>query len=216
MTVEKVTLTKALTTLKNLQKEIEGFTVSSSDLIAVCFGENKRSADGRSLTEVETKIQSTFDRSDAMTKRFAAFKKAVKKANTETTIELYGKPLSINDAITERNLLTMKAANLKMLKLARAEASALFNKMTESLEQKIINQVNAAGGQTTGISSTDIIALQEFARKQQTQLFQPHIVNPCKIDSRIQALEKELSELETELDERLSVVNATTIIEIEY
>lgn len=216
MTVENVTLTKALTVIKNLTKEIEGFTVASSDLICVCIGEAKRSVDGRTLTEVESKIQSTFDRSDALTKRFAAFKKAVKKANSETTIELYGQTLSINDAITERNLLKMKAANLKMLKLARAEASALYNKMTESLEQKITVQVNSAGGQTAGITSTDLISLQEFARKQQTQLFQPHIVDPCKIETRIQALEKEVSELETELDERLSVVNATTIIEIEY
>lgn len=217
MTTEKVTITKALTVVKNLTKQLEDYSVETADLVCVCYGTDKRSSDGRTAEDVIAKIQSTHDKQDALAARLVAFKKAIKKANAETMVELYGKMISINDAIVERSFLPAKKSMLRIFKRARDDAAAVYSRMQENMEEKIRASIAASIGQNKEATNDNGILLAiEAITNQQKALYEPHIVDPRDVCRIIETLEKEISDLTTELDERLSVINATTIIEITY
>lgn len=216
MNKETVTLTKALTVVKNLSKQIEDQTPSSNDFIYLVIGEAKKGLDGRSFDEINKSIISFKDQQDNLYNRLLAFKKAVRKANAEVCVTVNGVPMTINDAIVERGMLASKRTMLTALKSSYASVLRVKAEREERLSATIEKSISAFNIGATGTNTTWEAETRKVMADAQKKEFEPYLVDPTDVPKRIVALEKQILELDTELDERLSVINATTTIVVEY
>lgn len=217
-TVEKMTLTRLLTTLKQLDQKAKDYLQTNHLLVYVGMGDVKTNIrDNRPLDEMTRLIQAEHDTIDTVLARQLAMSRALKKANAETKVSLYGQEMTIADAIAEKHLLPHKKSLLTVYKRAMDEATRLCASQQEEFRKRVDVLTEATIGKEN-TSTTAEMRVIEVAKltEQQRATWGPSIVDPLKLADKIIKLQTEISEIEIELDERLSVINATTTVDITY
>lgn len=214
-TTEQMTLTKALSTLKKIKVSIEEYMSSPRVLIYVGAGTAKSDVrDNTPAPEMERRIQADHDVIDTLMNRQQAIKKALLVANSTTQVELFGVSMSISEAIAEKHLLPIKKDLLRKYKKSRDEATALANKARDQFKGRVDTMVGASLTNTATSDEKERTVASMTA--QQEAICGPNVVDPMKLSVKIEKLESEIADIDGELDERLSVINATTIINVTY
>jgi len=157
--------------------------------------------------QAQSKYQSVVD----LIARKGLIKSAIVNANGVTSVKVGEVTMTIADAINQKAAIKFKkelAAQLKRLHNANVGA---LNKNNEIVNQNLeILLQNLFGKEATKVDPKDLEAVRNPYLEGNTF----HLFNPLDIDKKIEALEKEVSDFEMEVDAALSEVNATTFIEV--
>jgi len=213
MTTEKMTIHKALAELK-----IIGDRINSSISTATFIKANKHSNEkinGVSINEFKSQIQGNWEKSNDLIKRRNAIKRAVVLSNATIKVKVGIDEFTVAEAIEMKNTgMQYKKELLNQLNRQYVEAIRITEKENgETLQSKAENYVIGLYGSKEGKVNTEEI---ENTKKQFIVNNTFELVDPIKVREKIDALEKEISEFETEIDSCLSVSNSLTEIVIEY
>ena len=213
MTTEKMTIHKALAELK-----IIGDRINNSISTATFIKANKHSNEkinGVPINEFKSQIQGNWDKSNDLIKRRNAIKRAVVLSNATTKVKVGIEEFTVAEAIEMKNTgMQYKKELLNQLNRQYIDAIRVTEKENgETLQQKAENYVIGLYGSKDGKVNIEEI---ENTKKQFIVNNTFELVDPIKVRDKIDNLEKEISEFETEIDAALSCSNSLTEIEIEY
>jgi len=213
MTTEKMTIHKALAELK-----IIGDRINNSISTATFIKANKHSNEkinGVPINEFKSQIQGNWDKSNDLIKRRNAIKRAVVLSNATTKVKVGIEEFTVAEAIEMKNTgMQYKKELLNQLNRQYIDAIRITEKENgETLQQKAENYVIGLYGSKEGKVNTEEI---ENTKKQFIVNNTFELIDPIKVRDKIDNLEKEISEFETEIDSALSCSNSLTEIVIEY
>jgi len=213
MTTEKMSVHKALAELKVIGNRIDS-AISSGNYIRANKHSNEK-INGVSVDEFKKQIQGSWDKVNDLIKRRNAIKKAVVLSNATTKVTVGGIEYTVAEAIEMKNSgMQYKKDLMAFLNKQYVEAIRITEKENgETLQQKAENYVVGLYGSKEGKTSTEEI---ENTRKQFIDNNTFELIDPIKVREKIDALEKEISEFESEVDAALSVSNAVTELTVEY
>lgn len=213
MTTEKMTVHKALAELKIIGDRINS-AISAGTYVRANKHSNEK-INGVSVDEFKKQIQSSWDKVNDLIKRRNAIKKAVVLSNATVKVKVGDDEYTVAEAIEMKNSgMQYKKELIDVLNTQYIEATQITEKENgETLQQKAENYVLGLYGSKEGKTAVDEI---ENTRKQFITNNTFELIDPIKVREKIDALEKEISEFESEIDASLSVSNAITELTIEY
>lgn len=206
--MEKMTIHRALTELKNLNERIEKATNSATYVKA-----NKKSntkIDGSTLEDYEKSIVASYDKVVGLINRRNAIKSAIVDSNSKVEVEIAGNRMTVAEAI-ERKVSIHFDGNLisAMKRELRTELSKL-NKENEELPRKLEAYLTVTLGSKDQHKQSDVEAHTESFMQRNTY----ELVDPIGIKEKIEKLEDQINGFMVEVDSVLSESNAVTFIEI--
>lgn len=213
MTTETMTVHKALAELKVIGERID--RAISQGVYCKANKHSNEKINGVSIEEFKAQIQGSWDRANDLIKRRNAIKRAVVLSNATTSVKIGDNSMTVAEAIEMKNSgMMFKQSLLNSLNNHYIRAIQTIDKENgESLNQKAENYVIGLFGSKEGKTNTDEL---EKVRRDFIANNSFEFIDPIKVKDKIDALEKEIVEFETEIDAILSVSNAITSIAIEY
>lgn len=211
---EKMTLTRALAELKSLSARVEN--AINADFILVTQGQGDRrrlvsSKGSFTIPDVESRLKSNLQKARDLIDRYTVIKRAVIKANAETTVTVNGETMTIAEAIEKKRSIDMEISLLRNLRQQNYEATkvmeSLDSKMNASIEANL-NQIY--GAERSKIAEDSIKVVSDAKRRE----LEPSSLNPNNLEDLIEKLGDGISKFQLEVDFCLSEVNAKTTIEI--
>jgi len=205
----KITIHRALAELKLIDAKIEK---NIAELLPV--GINQKGKKINNHIEVEdfkTTAQSKYDSINDLIKRKTVVKSAIVEANGKTMVKIADKEMSIADAINFKATVKFKKQLVDALnqKLNSAISSLNINNDKVGKNLQVILEATF-GRDTASVKMEDI----DNVSKPFVENNEFHLFDPLEVAKKIEALEKEISEFEAEVDAVLSEANAITQIEI--
>ena len=175
----------------------------------VVFSNDGNTVSGKDIETVLKDAQGSIDSELAKAERLIALKVARNKANSETQIVVAGKTMTIDQALATKSVLTRYDAMLQQLRIQSVVAQQGFNRQQEekrlAVEKQIASITTASNKPAQSmIDSLMILVEQQYPGK---------IVSAPNL-SKLEALEKFVSDIRLELDYVLSEANAKTEVEI--
>lgn len=212
-TTEKMTIHKALCELKVIGDRI---TKEQSRMPFVFANEHANTkVKGVALLDFIEQMKSAYQSTVDLISRREAIKCAVVKSNAVTIVTIAGREYTVAEAIE------MKNNGMEFRK-------TLMQKMAYELRQaqgaaELANgdrlQTRADGYIKNLYGATDMKSLAQEAVEERDKFIKQHtteLVDPLKLNEKIAALDKEISEFLVEVDAALSVSNSLTEIEVSY
>ena len=220
MTNVKMTVHEALREVKSLDKRIQaGVTLLKNSVVATMPINDK--IGGQTKTEfieaTKANLQSVMD----LIYRREAFKQAISESNAKTTIKLDcldGKEISIAAAIDAQNR-GLEYYSLVASTLGNAYAIAMneATRMTARAEDEACRQKTIMlSGKTDTAVTKDIANLAETTYKTYYDTHKGEICDPLDAKKISTDLVNLVEVIEAEIDAKISVSNATTILEFSY
>ena len=215
MTTEKMTLTQALSELKIISNRLH-YEIENATFCGV-----KKHMDtnvkGVSVDEAKKSMQASFDKVTNLINRQEAIKKALTKANAETSIVVAGKPMMIAEALYLKKGLDGRKELLKRLVNQYNSAVKTANSDNIAIASACAQYVqNVYGKDSTTPSSPDRAAEIEAFRKQFLENQSSEIFSGFDIKETIEKMKDEIDAFEANVDSAITIANSTTVITIEY
>lgn len=213
MTTEKMTITKALSELKLLDKRISDEICDAKFCAA-----NKhfqRTLDGKPVDTVKKEMQSAYDKITALIDRRNAIKKALPLANATTLVTIGEQKMTVAEAIYFK---TQGIENDKLLLSAMSEQyNRTLNILNQNNGDKLSKEceqfiTNTFGTKETRTDTAEIDKMRQSYINDNTY----DIVEGINVKETIEKLKNKIDKFEAEVDAAITVANATTEIEIEY
>jgi hypothetical protein len=213
MTTEKMTIHKALSELKIIGDRIQS-GIQTSNFIVPNKHSNEK-INGIPVSDFKEQIKANWNKVTDLIKRRNAIKKAVTLSNATTKVKVGNDEYSVAEAIEMKN--TGIQYQSLLLETIRRQYASSANKcnsengdtLSQRAEQYAIGLYGSKDGKTT---SDDI----EKTKKEFIKMNTFELVDPINVASKIETLEKELSDFASDVDSILSTSNAITEIEINY
>ena len=213
MTTETMSVHKALAELKIIGDRIE--SAIHSGYYCKANKHSNEKVNGVSVDEFKTQIKANWNKVVDLIKRRNAIKKAVVYSNATTKVKVGNEEFTVAEAIEMKNTgMNYKRELMDVLNEQYTKAIQIAERENgEILQQKMENYVFGLYGIKEGKTSADEV---EKTKKQfiKNNIFE--IIDPIKIKEKIDELEKEIAEFDTEIDAELSKSNSLTEITIEY
>lgn len=207
--ITRMTIHRALSELKLIDSKIDKQT---GEMIPTAYAQKNKLIMGY-MTEEEFQKESgsRFNSILDLIDRKLKIKSAIVKANGSTTVKIAEKEMTIADAINFKAVVTKKIALVKRLKDMHTRAVGDLNKNNEIAEGNVQRLLEATfGKESVKVDKEDV----EAVRKPYMEANVFHLFDPLKVNETIQAMEKEISDFQSEVDATLSEINAITFIEI--
>lgn len=213
MTTEKMTVHKALAELKVIGDRI--ISAIQSGIYCKANKHSNEKINGVSVGEFKKQIQGSWDKVNDLIRRRNAIKKAVVLSNATVKVKVGDEEFTVAEAIEMKNSgMEYKKILVNMLNKQYTQAIQTTEKENgETLQQKAESYVIGLYGSKEGKTNIEEI---EKTRKEFVTNNTFELIDPLKICEKIDVLEKEISEFESEIDAALSVSNAITELTIEY
>lgn len=179
-------------------------------------GEKKASADNVKLTNMtENQFKETalrdFQSVSSYIKRRKLMKEAVVNSNSGTTIEISGINYTVAAAIERKKSIEYEKSLLQAMKTQFNNSLKNVSMQNELVEAELNKQIQALLGSDKNKADVNVMnALSESYRKQNNW----QVIDPLNVKEKIQKLEEEIDNFETEVDYKLSTSNAITEVEI--
>lgn len=179
------------------------------------IGYKKNSANGEYNThdsdEDFTKlVQSNYDTVIAYINRRKQIKEAVVNSNAKTIVTIAGKEYTVASAIERKKSIKYEEELLHQLRVQYANSLRTVNDNNERMENNLDKQISQMVGSDNS-KNDDISTFAEFYRKQNGYT----LLDPLKLKDKIDILEKEIQDFNSEVDCVLSESNAITMVEIQ-
>lgn len=211
----KISVTRALVELKNLDKKITQ-AIGSGVFLGTTVGtdnQKKMAVTGnQDIEAAKSTIQGNFDRVCALIDNRQKIKAAVVLSNASTQVTLGGKIITVAEAIETKTTLPYKESFLNALKQQFTFCQNQVQTQSTKLEEDIDKMLAVVYGNDKGKIQPEAYAqIAEPRRKER----QPAILDPIKIESKIKASQDEIQLIQSELDFVLAESNAKTEIEVD-
>jgi hypothetical protein len=211
--MEKMTVTRALAELKLLDARINKAINNQSFFVDVFQKKtesgNKALVSGMNKLEFEAKANSNYQSIIDLIDRRNKIKSARNKSNALTTVTIGKKEYTIVDVIDQKNAIVYKKNLL----------STMRNQLN-TINQKIEKQRITVESQTEAMLTQNLGVNKKATDKDYETIAQPFIevsefklIDPLKLQDKIDELDKEIDEFESEVDFILSESNSRTEIE---
>lgn len=213
MTVEKMTIHKALAELKLMDDRI--ISAINNGVYCVANKHSNEKIKGVPVKEYEGVMQGCYDKATDLIKRRNAIKRAVVLSNAVTKVLVNDAEYTVAEAIEMKNHgVEFDERMLWALKQHYDKAQAEILKQNgDDLEKRAEQYVIGIYGSKEGKTNTDDF---EKTKKDFINANSYELVDPIKILDKINILEEKIASFKAEIDSALSVSNAITEIEINY
>lgn len=213
MTMQKISVTRALVELKRLDERITK-AIASGVFVARTVGRDtnkKVVGSSDSVTAVEQKIQGSFDRVTSLISNREAIKSALVMSNATTRVKVMGRDLTVAEAIELKSTVAFRTSYVNTLRAQLLQERAHVDRANTMLDAEIETSLNALyGTDRTKIDAETAKSVAEVKKSQK----EAALLDAGKIETKIEAVEADILNLSSELDFVLSESNARTEIEV--
>lgn len=200
------TITRGLSELKTLkaryQKELR-----EMNIIAVKHGSRlRRPYTSFSVEDFKKNAAAKVQSVEAIAKRIVEIKTQIDKANATTTVKIGSREMTISEALVEKSFIELKKDLLNKYKMGLREAREEFDCATEENKRRVEKIVSDKSAKEK--DDTNEKEVTEMIDK----TYPIELIDPSKLEDKIQKLEREIEEFESNVDFALSEINSTTKI----
>lgn len=211
MKTETMTIHEALATLKVLDNRITS-SILQSDFVNISVHSSGKTAHG-TIGDFVVSAESSYQGIVDMIDRRKALRNAVSMSNAKTIVNIGGVEYTVSEAIEMRKTgVEMKKHLLTALTKDYEAAMAECTRRNLELQTKADAYIASIFGSKERIASTEA----EAARKAYVESNTVDMVSIKDVQARMNKLAEEIDSFEAEVDSRLSISNATTVITIQY
>ena len=207
-TTQTMSIHRALSELKTLKDRIPK-AIQEADFIAT----DRKSAqkiNGLSIEDYEKTIQASFDKAVSLIERRNELKDAIVQSNAITEVVVAGETMTVAKAIERKSSIVYEEKLLSMMVAKRRMAINKLSMENDTLPSRLEDYLTA------------ILGNKEHAKKEEVELHTKSfmerneyvLIDPLKIDKRIEEWEERISSFKAEVDAVLSESNAITKITI--
>ncbi|AUG85119.1 tail fiber protein [Vibrio phage Ceto] len=206
----QITVTKALTEIKKLDKQIAKHTQRGQFILTATRG---RVAGFASVEEAGKTVKSNFDKIQALMKRRANIKAKVTASNAATKLTIAGSEMTVAEAIERKDSIEMEENLLQVMKNQFNQAVNKQVRHESQVQDEIDRKVEQVFGNAKKIDTND--GTYKAIREQVEAANKFELVDTNKLADQIEQLEDRIDDFRANVDVELSVSNATTNIEID-
>jgi hypothetical protein len=217
MTIKTITLTEALAELKLLDKKInksmQNLAYKGAPVIDYIVGK-KKTTEKYNLTEEEIKreAQSKIDQLNALIANRGKLKAIVARTNAVTQVTVAGKIYTIVEAIERKNNLENEKRLLEILNNAVENVTEKVRRINENAKNEVDRLLEAKlSTDSKNQSAQEIESLAKILLENK----EAKVVDPYGVAKLIESMNEDIENFEREVDVALSIINATTTIDIE-
>lgn len=210
--MRKISITEALNELKLYDAKINK-AISNSTFV----GAAKKLANKVGIVSKDTftdRAKASYQSVSDLIANRNALKSAIVKSNAITEVQVDGKTMTVAEAIERKNSIDYDKQLLEVMQRQYVNASDAVLRENVKVDRKIDELLTALIGKDTDkkISKEDQEAVETpYRNKNEYEL-----VDPLNIYDKIQKLESDIDGFESSVDIALSVINATTFIEVDF
>ena len=201
--VNTMSITRALVELKTLDKRINKQTTQGVFVSTQVHGQN---IDDVRVNDALANYQSTRD----LHKRYNAIKSAIVLSNAKTEVVIGGNEYTVSEAIDRKHSIKYEKQLLETLRQQRQNAKYKIETHTREVERNLdakLDQLYGSASKNKADSTKDF--REEFLKSREMTM-----VDPLKVDEKIDELYESVTEFEKEVDFVLSESNAKTEISV--
>ena len=206
--MERITLTRALSEIKLLDKRIAD-KLSQSQFVTLKVGNNKKTINGVIIEEFNTYAKSELQSIEDLITRRTLLKSKLAEANGKSRVKVGEKEYFISEAIEKKNSINLEINLLntlvKQLNATNQTMQQRNNKMESDLNQLLNTKVANEKSK-----DDDTLAFSKSYREMNETL----IVDSLNLRAKVEKLGNDIHEFQNNVDFALSEINATTHIEI--
>lgn len=210
--MRKITVTEGLNELKLYDSKIEK-AINNLKLI----GAKKKSVDKVGVVNVEKFVadakaahQSIMD----LIRNRNALKAAIVKSNAITYLEIGDQKMTVAEAIERKNSIQYEKELLLAMKAQYGSATVTVNKENAKVDNKVDELIQTlVGRDTTKKLDKDEQAAVEVPYRAKNEW---ELVDPLNLLDLMTKLETDIDTFESQVDGKLSLCNATTLIELDF
>ena len=217
MSVKTITLTEALAELKLLDKKIhksmQDLAYKGAPVIDYIVGK-KKTTEKYNLTEEEIKkeAQSKIDQLNALIANRGKLKAVIARTNAITQVTIAGKIYTIVEAIERKNNLKNEKELLEILNHAVEGVTEKVRRINENARNEVDRLLEAKlSTDSKNQSAQEIESLAKILLENK----EAKVVDPYGVAKLIESMNNDIEIFEREVDVALSIINATTTIDIE-
>lgn len=217
MAIKKMSLTRVLAEIKLLDKRIEKKITQA--VFVDYFKERNKSAGGVNmrLSEDDFKKEAIgqYKSIETLMQNRKNLKTALAAANAITTVTVGNVQYSIACAIEVKRSIVLKKLLLQKMKKQFYDIKAVADNGEVTLEHQIRHHISTM----SGVSQNNQDENKELIENMVSVLIEKNRINlmdPLDIRKKIDALDKEIDEFESQIDVVLSEINGKTEVEIDF
>ena len=208
----KMTVHEALVEIKTNIRRISSTIMSTT--FCAANRQNAKKINGVDLEAFKKEAKSNFDSILDLIRRTDALKKAISLSNASTYVTVGDERMSIAEALYALKKGCSDKENLIMQMTSQLTAAReiIEAENGDKLDKKLEEFINASYGSKDKINSSDVEALSEMFRNNNSFV----LVDPINISEQIKKLQAEVDKFRNNVDSALQISNATTMIEFDY
>lgn len=214
MTMTKISVTRALVELKRLDERIAK-AIAGGLFVSRTIGRDankKVAASSDSIVAVEQRIQGSFDKVAGLIANREKIKSALVLSNAKTLVTVMGRTMTVAEAIELKSTVTFRSSYVNAMRQQLVQERILVERANAALDTEIETSLNALyGADRTKVDGEMAKSVVDVKRNQK----EAALLDTCKIETRIEAVEADILNLSSELDFVLSESNAKTEFEID-
>ena len=208
----KITINKALTDLKLLDKKIEKLECSIQ-----CIGLKSNSSEKiekslKTVKDFQNSAIADYQKLIDLIARYNKLKNLITISNATTQIEIGKETMTVAEAINKKYTIEYEKSLLETLISQYAGVKTLYeskmSKTNDRLDKEVVG-VFGKEGKTTDTKNIEAFKTAFLNRNGY------EIIDPLDIDKKIKEMTEKIDDFESNIDNALSVSNATTYIEID-
>lgn len=207
-TTQTMSIHRALSELKTLNDRIPK-AIQEADFI-VTDRKSAQKINGLSIEDYEKTIQAGFDKAVSLIERRNRLKDAIVQSNAITEVVVAGETMTVAKAIERKSSIVNEEKLLAAMVGKRRTAINRLTMENESLPSRLEDYLTA------------ILGNKEHAKKEEVELHTKSfmerneyvLIDPLKLDKRIEEWEERITSFQAEVDAVLSESNAITKITI--
>lgn len=208
----KYSICRAMTEIKTLKKRLEKKT-NELNPIAVKHGSKLKYPDPSYKEEdFAAKAKEENQSVEDIFKRLVDMKKKIDASNATTLVKI-GKAgeMTVQQALVEKGLLPYKHSLLNKYKAALQQARRYFEQAEKENQTRIESIVHDKNTSGAAFKSDEEKAIADNINS----LYKVEFVDPLDLAKKIETLQEEIEDFETNVDFALSESNSTTFIEVD-
>lgn len=196
--MEKLTVTRGLSTLKLLEKRIH--KKAESTFISVNISDQTNSSD----------IKGNYDSIMDLIKYRNDLKAAIMLSNAKTIVTINNEEMSVAEAIDRKSSIAYLKLLVNSLKEQLMDARMIADNHNRNQESRLDALLEANFGSDTKHKAENFKTIaDEFWKKNKADL-----IDPLDLQKKIETLTEEIDNFENEVDLVLSESNATTFLDL--
>lgn len=210
--MRKISITEALNELKLYDSKIMK-AITNAKLV----GAAKKSADKVGVVkkeDFEERAKASYQSVTDLIANRNTLKSAIVKSNAVTEVTINGKTMTVAEAIERKNSIDYDETFLAEMKRQYASATDTVTKENKKVDNKVDELLATLIGKD---SSKEVNKdSQEAIEKPYRAKNEFEFIDPIGIWDKIEALESDIDGFKASVDTTLSVVNATSFIEVDF